>query len=158
MQPVPDTDRKTANLHLVFQADPASVRQALAGMLDLPPLGLLPRDDKGLAELVLAEVLNNVAEHAYGEAGGEVAITLALDPAGIRCLIVDGGRAMPGERLPEGRLPDARGTALEDLPEGGFGWHLIRSLSSDLSYARVDGQNRLAFVLPGPGRGPADAR
>jgi serine/threonine-protein kinase RsbW len=156
MQPAPRSDKRTADLHLVFRADPASVRQALAGMLDLPPLHLLPRDDKGIAELVLAEVLNNVAEHAYGEAGGEVAVTLALGPAGIRCLIVDGGRAMPGEQLPEGRLPGGPDTQLEDLPEGGFGWGLIRTLSTDLSYARVDGQNRLAFVLPGPGAGSGE--
>jgi serine/threonine-protein kinase RsbW len=107
---------------------------------------------------VLAEVLNNVAEHAYGDAGGRVAVTLTPDPAGVRCLVVDAGRAMPGGQLPEGRLPLGPDMALEDLPEGGFGWHLIRSLCADLTYARVGGQNRLSFVLtsgegaaPGPG-------
>jgi serine/threonine-protein kinase RsbW len=156
MPPAPDTDLKAARLHLVFRADPASVRAALTGMLDLPPLALMSFDDKAMAELVLAEVLNNVAEHAYGDSGGDVAVTLTQEVAGVRCLVVDTGRAMPGEGLPEGLLPGGSDTALDDLPEGGFGWHLIRSLSAELTYARVDGQNRLGFVLPGSD--PARAR
>ena len=44
-----------------------------------------------------------------------------------------------------GKLPD---TALEDLPEGGFGWHLIHSLTNDLTYLRTGGCNRLRFLLP----------
>jgi serine/threonine-protein kinase RsbW len=137
--------------HLVFQADPASVRLSLARMLGQPPLSDLTDDARGVAELVLAEVLNNVAEHAYGEAGGMVSVTLGPDPGGIRCLITDAGRAMPGGQLPEGRLPGGSDVALEDLPEGGFGWHLIRALCVDLTYARVGGHNRLSFVLPASG-------
>jgi serine/threonine-protein kinase RsbW len=133
---------------LVFQADPASVRLALTRMLGQPPLSDLTDDARGMAELVLAEVLNNVAEHAYGEAGGTVSVMLDPDPGGIRCLITDEGRAMPGGQLPEGRLPGGPDLALEDLPEGGFGWHLIRALCVDLTYARAGGQNRLSFVLP----------
>jgi serine/threonine-protein kinase RsbW len=135
-------------LRLDFQADPVSVHQSLAQMLDLPPLSGLSQDDRSVAELVLAEVLNNVAEHAYGPGGGRVTVTLTGDPTGVRCLVADKGRAMPGERLPEGRLPGGPGTAVADLPEGGFGWHLIRSLSVGLTYARVDGQNQLGFFLP----------
>lgn len=135
-------------LRLEFRADPVSVHQSLAQMLDLPPLSGLSPDDRSVAELVLAEVLNNVAEHAYGAEGGRVTVSLVEDPAGLCCQVIDEGRAMPGERLPEGRQPSVAGTAIADLPEGGFGWHLIRSLSVGLTYARVDGQNRLGFFLP----------
>jgi serine/threonine-protein kinase RsbW len=117
-------------------------------MLDLPPLSGLSDEDRNVAELVLAEVLNNVAEHAYGAGGGRVTVSLSGDPTGIRCLVIDEGRAMPGERLPEGQLPGAHGNDTEDLPEGGFGWHLIKSLSVGLTYARDNGQNRLGFFLP----------
>ncbi len=148
MLPAPEPDLRPPDLHLVFQADPVSVRQSLTGMLMLPPLSCLSAEDRGMAELVLAEVLNNVAEHAYSDSGGKVAVTLAQDAGGIRCLIVDEGRAMPGGQPPDGRLPEGQDLALEDLPEGGFGWHLIRSLCADLVYARVAGQNRLSFALP----------
>jgi serine/threonine-protein kinase RsbW len=131
----------------VFQADPVSVRQALEGMLVCPPLSELSDDDRGTAELVLAEILNNVAEHAYSEAGGRVEVRLEPGPAGLQCLILDEGREMPGGQLPEGRLPGGPGVALDDLPEGGFGWHLIWSLCADLTYTRAQGQNRLSFRL-----------
>lgn len=152
MQPPPDPDLRTPDLHLVFQADPVTVRRSLRQMLGLVPLVGLSAEDRGTAEIVLAEVLNNVAEHAYGDSGGTVSVSLARDHAGIRCRVVDQGRAMPGEALPQGRLPAGPDIALEDLPEGGFGWHLIRSLCADLAYARVDGQNRLGFVLPTGGQ------
>lgn len=149
--PVPDHDSGTAGLTLAFRADPASVRHALEGMLSLAPLAHLPDEDRSMAELVLAEVLNNVAEHAYGDTGGRVEVSLQQGPDGLRCRIIDEGRAMPDGRLPDGRLPGGPDVALADLPEGGFGWHLIRSLSTDLTYTRVEGQNRLSFVLA-PGR------
>lgn len=145
---MPEAAVRAPELRLEFQADPASVQQSLVQMLDLPPLSALSQDDRSIAELVLAEVLNNVAEHAYGPSGGRVIVSLVGDPDGIRCRVIDEGRAMPGEQLPEGRLPTVPGSALADLPEGGFGWHLIRSLSVGLSYARVGGQNRLGFLLP----------
>ena len=55
---------------------------------------------------------------------------------------------MPGGRPPAGRLPDGADCALVDLPEGGFGWHLIRTLTRDLAYVRSGGCNRLSFLLP----------
>lgn len=135
-------------MHLVFLATPATVRDNLARLLGAPPLQDLTPDGRGSAELVLAEVLNNIAEHAYDAGPGPVSVTLTDGAAGIACLIVDQGKAMPGGQLPKGVLPDATHAALEDLPEGGFGWHLIRTLTRDLAYQRTGGCNRLSFTLP----------
>lgn len=148
MRQVPDRIDRPPELHLVFRADPASIRRSLAGMLVCPPLSGLTQEARGVAELVLAEALNNVAEHAYGEEGGPVEITLRGEAEGIRCLIVDAGRSMPDGRLPEGRLPACTGATLQDLPEGGFGWHLIRALCADLAYVRRADRNHLMFLLP----------
>jgi serine/threonine-protein kinase RsbW len=54
---------------------------------------------------------------------------------------------MPGGRLPEPR-PAPLDVALEDLPEGGFGWNVIRDLTAGLAYRRVNGVNRLNFRVP----------
>ncbi|MFN6979493.1 MAG: ATP-binding protein, partial [Gemmobacter sp.] len=78
------------------------------------------------------------------ERGGEIDLVLEPGPSGMRCAITDRGAPMPGLALPEGRLPPPG----PEVPEGGFGWHLIRSLARDLEYERQDGFNRLRFNLP----------
>ncbi|MGL4238559.1 ATP-binding protein [Tabrizicola sp.] len=148
MQPAPDPKLLANDLHLVFPADPVSVRTGLARLLSLPPLADLPAEDRGTAELVLAEVLNNVAEHAYAQSTGAVEVSLSPWTDGLACLVLDHGVEMPGGMLPQGGLPGGPDTALEDLPEGGFGWHLIRTLTRELTYARAGGCNRLSFILP----------
>lgn len=148
MQPAPEPDIGSNGLQLVIPADPASVRLGLARLLAMPPLSGLGSDDRGTAELVLAEVLNNVVEHAYSGDSGSVEITLTSVADGLAFLIVDQGKPMPKEQLPAGHLAAVTGVALQDLPEGGFGWHLIRSLTQDLTYVRGPGQNRLRFLLP----------
>lgn len=148
MQPARDQDASREGLHLVFLATPALIRDNLAKLMALPPLSDLPDDSRGSAEMVLAEVLNNIAEHAYDAGQGPVTATLERTAAGIACLIVDQGVAMPGGKLPDNELPQIAGLSLGDLPEGGFGWPLIRSLTRDLTYLRTDGCNRLSFILP----------
>lgn len=133
-----------AVLRMVFPGTPAAVRDALRAILAAPLLDGLDADARGSAELVLAEVLNNVVEHAYAGAPGDIDLRLGLRPGGLLCLVRDRGRPMPGGDLPEGRLPAIRP---HDPPEGGFGWHLIRSLACDLRYRRAGGRNHLRFRL-----------
>jgi len=99
-------------------------------------------------EIALAEALNNVAEHAYGGASGTIRLGLGRCPVrgDILCTIEDRGRPMPGGVLPEGR-PPALDAGPEALPEGGFGWFLIRSLGRDIRYRRAGGVNRLRFRI-----------
>lgn len=154
MLPAPDPDRRSADLHLAFSASPSGIRDALARMLAAMPLSGLSDSGRSAAELVLAEVLNNVAEHAYAGQVGPVTVTFRDVSQGIDCLVVDQGASMPGGTLPEGSQSRRTGLALADLPEGGFGWHLIRSLTRDLAYARIAGTNRLSFLLPQDGELP----
>lgn len=147
----PDLEGQTTDLHIAFPANPIVIRDTLLRILAVPPLSNLSAEARGNAELVLAEVLNNVAEHAYPERAGPVSILLRRVDDGVCCQIVDRGLAMPGSRLPEGELPDRLNLALDDLPEGGFGWHLIRSLTCDLIYVRSHEENRLSFRLPDDG-------
>lgn len=105
-------------------------------------------DTTPVFELVLAEVLNNIVEHALaGQPDGRIDIDIAAAPSGLTCCIRDNGRAMPGGVLPSGELPDIC-VDLADMPEGGFGWHLIRSLTSDLTYRRSADGNALSFIVP----------
>ncbi|MEM9708280.1 MAG: ATP-binding protein [Pseudomonadota bacterium] len=101
------------------------------------------------AELVLAEVLNNVVEHALAEAeqGSRFGLRLSAGPETIAVDVRDRGAPMPGGMAPAGKRPDVN-VDLADLPEGGFGWYLIREIAQDLHYARENGENHLAFWLP----------
>jgi serine/threonine-protein kinase RsbW len=36
---------------------------------------------------------------------------------------------------------------LGDMPEGGFGWLIIRQLARDVAYVREDGVNQLSFRI-----------
>lgn len=131
-----------ADFRLTLAAEPLSVRAGLAQIAASAPMGQLSADHRATAQIVLAEVLNNIAEHAYADAPGDISISLAATAAGLDCRIIDRGQEMPGGMPPAGTLPE------EELPEGGFGWFLIRSLTRDLTYLRKDGQNLLSFVIP----------
>lgn len=99
-------------------------------------------------ELALAEVLNNVVEHGYcGRQTGPIDLTIKPVTGGILCRIVDAGWPMPDLRVPEGRLPDLD-VAFQDLPEGGWGWALVRGTVSGLRYRRNRGRNVVVFRIP----------
>jgi serine/threonine-protein kinase RsbW len=147
---MPDEPHSTGweggTLRLVFPSDPMAVRDALRLLVKgLPDDGA----NQGMVELVLAEVLNNVVEHAYADGNGKIELTIQLTKTDLRCAIVDEGCPMPDGKLPAGNLDAA--FAADGLPEGGFGWHLIRSLSQDLRYDRHKGRNHLSFRLVGSG-------
>lgn len=148
MPPLPDLPGGEAGLRLVFPADPASVRATLARLTAAAPLDGVVPGVRETAELVLAEVLNNVVEHAYRGAGGAVDLSLHRVPGGLACLVVDSGAPMPEGRPPAARRSVPPSTPPADLPDGGFGWALIRTLTVDLRYSREDGRNRLHFVIP----------
>jgi serine/threonine-protein kinase RsbW len=95
-------------------------------------------------ELILAEALNNVVEHAYADEPGSIWLCLDHRGDGLDCAIIDRGTPMPAgppaPALPEIAPPDV-------LPEGGFGWFIIRSLTDDLRYRSQADCNELEFRI-----------
>ena len=148
--PAAQDDGAATLLRLTVPGEPLGVRGALARVTAvLAPLSLTEgcRDS---VELVLAEVLNNVVEHAYAKATGPIELELRLaggdGPPALDCTVMDRGQPMPEGTPPPGG-PVILDVPLADLPEGGFGWYLIRSLTQDLHYARETGRNRLSFRI-----------
>ena len=98
-------------------------------------------------ELAIAEVLNNVVEHAYSQTGeGEMELRIENQDPDLYFRILDSGHPMPKGRLPQGQAADA---TLEDFEqsEGGYGLHMIRQLARKLRYTRVDQYNQLSFRI-----------
>lgn len=131
-----------------FDAKPAFVGMELLGLNQtLTQLGL-PIEPLFTLELVLAEVLNNIVEHAYCNSGkGRVDLSVSVHDDSIHCTVIDQGMPMPGGNLPPARRHDPKALALQDLPEGSFGWALIRDLTTGLEYRRSRGKNRLSFRI-----------
>lgn len=99
-------------------------------------------------ELVLAEAMNNIVEHAYDDAGGLLRLTLLRGRQHVICRLLDRGRPLDGLRLPLARSPIPDRMPDGGPTEGGYGWFLIHSLSQRLHYRRADGMNRLFIVVP----------
>jgi anti-sigma regulatory factor (Ser/Thr protein kinase) len=138
-----------ALIQLVIPGTPLAVRGALSGLFQGTSLRRLPPPLRETAELVLAEVLNNIVEHAYADEPGDIRISVCASSGALRVTVVDRGRAMPGGTLPEGRLAPLGA----ELPEGGFGWYLIRTLARDVDYRRIGGRNELVLPSGDVGRG-----
>lgn len=127
---------------------PMAVREALDKVFDALGPFALDVEEKGTIELVLAEALNNVVEHAYPEPGstGKIDVSAHMLDNGLAFKIQDRGKAMPDGHAPLGTQADLD-VDLSDLPEGGFGWFLIRDLAKDVMYERVGGTNVLTLRL-----------
>jgi serine/threonine-protein kinase RsbW len=125
-----------------------AVRDALAALLSgLKPLSL-DIEEAGTVELVVAEVLNNIVEHAYpiSDASGPIDIECVHRSDGLHLCITDTGAAMPDGQIPLGMRPDLD-VDLQDMPEGGFGWFLIKDLAKDVTYERLGTRNQLKMRL-----------
>lgn len=130
-------------LELSFLAIEADASQATAVLhAAIARLGL-PDHKVNDVKIAVAEAINNVVEHAYsGLAPGFVRVKGTLYRDHLEFRIWDAGRPLPGLRVPDG-IPASVETGIEDLPEGGFGWFMIRKLTDRVRYDRRRGKNRL---------------
>ncbi|OIQ28452.1 MAG: ATPase [Alphaproteobacteria bacterium MedPE-SWcel] len=132
-----------------FRATELDARRGIISVVDrLKDMGI-PNTRVDEVQIALAEAVNNVVEHAYAEtATGDVLIRCNLHPDRLWVEIRDAGIPFLNAKLPEGQAVtvDAN-TPLADLPEGGFGWFLIRELASDIKYKRNTDNNQLSLCF-----------
>lgn len=96
--------------------------------------------------LCVAEALNNIVEHAYeGDTGKPIYANVAVLDDRCEVILIDEGKPLPGYKIPE-TVVDFDPLALDDLPEGGFGWMLIREQMDDVAYERREGCNVLTLA------------
>lgn len=143
----PTGERPGATFRHQCRAEPAAVRDALRRAV-ARFARRITIEDAGTLELTLAEALNNVVEHGYARLEpGPIDLTIVKCSAALECRIIDAGVPMPGLAAPNsGIQPPPR--RMEALPEGGWGWALIRELTTDLDYRRENGRNILTFRVP----------
>jgi len=138
---------KNNSFRITFPGKPLAVRAALARMMEQLTALQLSDGDRGNIELVLAEAMNNIVEHAYiGKPNGTVELQIMPTNNGLVCHLRDEGQPMPEGKAPTGS-PVLLDCETEELPEGGFGWFLIRDMAHDLNYTRISGKNLLSFRI-----------
>lgn len=96
-------------------------------------------EDPDQMKLAASEIIANVIRHAYGSSSGEMRGELSLLPDQIQLDLYDHGASFDPTALPE---PD-----LSELQEGGYGIHIVRQLTDELSYtAGTPAGNRWRLV------------
>jgi serine/threonine-protein kinase RsbW len=99
-------------------------------------------------DLVMEEILMNVARHAYAPQTGDVQVTYwQASPGRLRIEVSDQGHPFD----PLAADPPDLSRGLADRPIGGLGVFLVRSLVESMSYRRENGCNVLSFESPGHG-------
>ena len=124
-----------------------SIREGLAEVRARLARMNLMEEELTTVEVVLAEVMTNIAEHAYAwRRDGEMVLGLRMTAEGLMVSVTDEGLPMPDAELPFGERLDPT-VPLDDMPEGGFGWLIIRQLARDVTYLRQQGVNQLSFRI-----------
>ena len=133
-----------ADLRLRCEGKLLPVRQALQHVHQFLSVQEIPCDLVEDVDLVLSEAMTNIVRHGYRDVDGVIECDLVVNDRSVECRLADTGQrfdpAGSGQASPEPAT----------LAEGGYGWFLIRSLTSQLSYTREDGRNILRFSVGGP--------
>jgi anti-sigma regulatory factor (Ser/Thr protein kinase) len=97
-------------------------------------------------DLVLEEILVNIARYAYQDGAGDVQVAYSTEAGSLLVEVTDQGRSFN----PLDAAPPDLALGLADRPIGGLGVLLVRQIVGSLSFRRQEGQNILTFRFPGP--------
>ncbi|MCA9754051.1 MAG: ATP-binding protein [Gemmatimonadetes bacterium] len=109
----------------------------------------LPESVRHRLAICLGEAFQNAVVHAWGHEDGWVEVRVALDDERVVIDVVDGGSGMTDadrRRLATAELPDLARTPLSALPEGGYGFGILRSVMDEIEYTSRRGRNRLRMT------------
>ncbi len=102
----------------------------------------LPSAARGELRLLIEEACTNVVLHAYPEREpGEMTLEVRFEDGIASVLVEDDGVPFGPDDAPAAEFS----VDWQQRREGGVGWHLIRNLSDELGYERVDDHNRLTL-------------
>lgn len=101
-------------------------------------------EDKTYAlDLTIVEMVTNIVDYSYKGAAGEIRLDLDVGAARAVLTILDRGPAFDPLSVP----PPQKPKSVEEAQVGGFGIHLVRSMSNGCHYERRDGSNVLTVYF-----------
>ena len=108
-------------------------------------LSSLPEEDAGMIELAVAEIGNNVVEHAYqDQPGGQLEIRYQQLTTGIEITLVDSGIPLPEEQMYKVKKPQLMDVDLDDPSTwltSGRGLGIVDQVMDTQNYERLDKRN-----------------
>lgn len=144
----PSVKRAKIHFHSACSTSLLDVRRAMKALSGELRSAGVPQLQRSYAEIVVAELLNNIVKHAQHRIEhGWFDLQFCWHKHALHFTCRDNGSAMPGGQPPTGIFPTLI-NAHADLPEGGWGWALIRALTTDLTYRRSEGINFVSFNIP----------
>ncbi len=95
-------------------------------------------------QIVLGEALNNIIKHGFeSEGSGRIELKISLMGDGIVVRLCDDGIAFTPPEISDTPLQGKND--LKNLPEGGFGWFLIKQITSSIEFTRFTNRNYLVL-------------
>lgn len=101
-----------------------------------------PDEDILDTQLAIEEVVTNVIMHGYGDAGGEILISLKADDTSVVIRVEDSAEPFDPLTLPE---PDISAD-IDDRKIGGLGIFLTRQVMDDVRYQYGNNKNILILT------------
>jgi len=145
---IPNQDQPDPlSFQLNLTATELQVRDALQSVKQYTTAWDLSEDACSSVEIVLAEALNNVVEHAYaGIPDGIITIDCDFDGEEMSIVISDQGHPVP-EAVFMSQHSRLHAVDTTELPEGGFGWGLIHELTHKLKVSRIGKTTLLSLTI-----------
>jgi serine/threonine-protein kinase RsbW len=129
-------------MRLTKSATPANLTLFLTLVDVFADRHALTAESRGDLRLLAEEACTNVVMHAFpSRSAGELTLELGFEDGVAVISLEDDGVAFSPDDAPR---PDVDGD-WRSRKEGGVGWHLIRTLSDELSYERVAERNHLSI-------------
>lgn len=140
-------DETLPDFEIKTESNAESVRSALGKTAAWLSAHNIVDADAGNVEIVLAEALNNIVEHAQMLPDEMIAISIALSDDHLLCTIRDTG-IHSDVLVKSPSLATSTPDDIGALPEGGFGISLIQAITSNIEYFPVLQGNLVALTVP----------
>lgn len=134
-----DCSPEKAHHKRTFSKDVKNLSGILRWISEIAQKNAFQGKDLRDVEIASEEAISNIFLYSQSDL---LEVNLTIFSEKIEIVLIDKG--MPfnplDQKLRDEKLP------LEEMPLGGFGIFLMKSLLDELSYKRIDGQNRLTLV------------
>jgi len=130
-------------LHFVISSNMESVVMLSEKIYEECLFNKIDKDFSAMLRLALVEALNNVVEHAFeGEKNHEIDVYVTFFYKKIRIRITDNG--YPNHNGVKPVKQDINPEDIMNIPEGGYGLHIIHQLMDEVNYYR---KNNINFLI-----------